>query len=222
MTPVRLIQNTEWRCSLGVVVLFALLIAACPVSAELYKYTNEDGITVLDSHVPARYVKNGYTILSLDGRVLEVVQRALTDEEIRQRDRRLAEEQRREEAERAQQIADQNLLRLYTRPEDVIRARDTKLASINGFIETSRGNIDRLQDQKQAIEGALADVERAGGTISSDSLARIRTIENRIKQIENEIVDKQEELDQLQASFAADLKRVRELYGQGKRSSEEG
>ena len=40
------------------------------VAAELYRYKNEDGITVLDSHVPARYVKNGYTILSLDGRVL--------------------------------------------------------------------------------------------------------------------------------------------------------
>ncbi len=200
--------------------LAALLMSTCPVSAELYKYVNEDGITVLDSHVPARYVKNGYTILSLDGRVLEVVQRALTDEEIRLRDRRLAEEQRVEDAERAQQIADQNLLRLYTRPEDVIRARDTKLASINGFIETSRGNIDRLQDQKQAIEGALADVERAGGTISSESLSRIRTIENRIKQIQVEIIDKQEELNQLRTSFAADLQRVRELYGQEKRPSE--
>tara|TARA_A100001037_G_scaffold284564_1_gene291076 strand:- start:328 stop:561 length:234 start_codon:yes stop_codon:yes gene_type:complete len=60
--------------------------------AELYKYTNEDGVTVLDSHVPARYVKNGYTILSLDGRVLEVVERALTDAEIRDRDQRLAED----------------------------------------------------------------------------------------------------------------------------------
>ena len=57
------------------------------VAAELYRYKNEDGVTVLDSHVPARYVKNGYTILSLDGRVLEVVVRALSDKEIRDRDR---------------------------------------------------------------------------------------------------------------------------------------
>ena len=36
--------------------------------AELYKYLSEDGVTVLDSHVPARFVKNGNTILSADGR----------------------------------------------------------------------------------------------------------------------------------------------------------
>ena len=69
---------------IGVLVI-GLLISLGPLSAaaELYRYKNEDGITVLDSHVPARYVKNGYTILSLDGRVLEVVPRALTEEEIR-------------------------------------------------------------------------------------------------------------------------------------------
>lgn len=54
-----------------------LLVGLIPsmVRAELYKYTNEDGVTVLDSHIPARYVKNGYSILSLDGRILEVVLR---------------------------------------------------------------------------------------------------------------------------------------------------
>ena len=51
--------------------------------AERDKYLNEDGVTVLDSHVPARYVQNGYTIPSLDRRILEVVPRALTEEEIR-------------------------------------------------------------------------------------------------------------------------------------------
>ncbi len=204
--------TTSWigRISLG---LSAFLISVAS-SAELYKYVNEDGITVLDSHVPARYVKNGYTILSLDGRVLEVVPRALTEQEIRERDARLAEERRIEEEERQQKIADQNLLRLYSRPEDVIRARDTKLSSIDGFIETSESNIERLEEQKRQIESSLADVERAGGQVSQSSIDRIRTIESRIRQIEAEIEDKLEERAQLRASFAADLKRVKELYGE--------
>lgn len=195
--------------------VMALLATFSPLSAsaELYKYINEDGIVVLDSHVPARYVKNGYTILSLDGRVLEVVPRALTEEEIRERDERLAAERQAEEAARQQKIADQNLLRLYSRPEDVIRARDTKLASIDGFIKTSEGNIERLEDQKQQIESNLADVERAGGRVSQSSIDRIRTIESRIRQIQAEIEDKLQERVELRASFAADLKRVRELYG---------
>lgn len=182
------------------------------VAAELYRYKNEDNITVLDSHVPARYVKNGYTILSLDGRVLEVVPRALSDQEIRDRDRRVAEEERLAREKREREIADQNLMRLYSTPGDVIRARDAKLASIDSLIDTQRGNVQRLEVQKRQQESVLADIERAGGTISKDRLARIRTIESRIAQIDSEIVKKEEEKAGLTMSYAADLKRVKELY----------
>ncbi len=181
-------------------------------AAELYKYLNEDGVTVLDSHVPARYVKNGYTILSLDGRILEVVPRALSEEEIRERDRKLAEQERLERERREREIADQNLMRLYGSPNDVLRALDAKVSSIDGLIETQKGNITRLETQKRQLESALADIERAGGTISRDRLARIRTIENRILQIESEIQKKEEEKEALRVSYAADLKRVKELY----------
>lgn len=182
------------------------------VAAELYRYKNEDNITVLDSHVPARYVKNGYTILSLDGRVLEVVPRALSDQEIRDRDRRVAEEERLAREKREREIADQNLMRLYSTPGDVIRARDAKLASIDSLIDTQRGNVQRLEVQKRQQESVLADIERAGGTISKDRLAQIRTIESRIAQIDSEIVKKEEEKAGLTLSYAADLKRVKELY----------
>lgn len=192
--------------------IMVVLVTPIASSAELYKYRNEDGVTVLNSHIPARYVKNGYTILSLDGRVLEVIPRALTNKEIRARDSALLAEQKREREEREQKIADQNLLRLYSTPEDVTRARDTKLTSIDSFISTQQGNIRRHQNQKRQLETSLADVERAGGTVSNDRVDRIRTIESRIKQIEAEIMDKQEEKVAMTANYAADLKRLLELY----------
>jgi len=193
--------------------VLGLALVAPPAAAELYKYMNEDGVTVLDSHVPARYVKNGYSILSLDGRIIEVVQRALSDAEIRARDSELAEQRAREKAEREQKIADQNLMRIYGTPEDVVRARDTKLGSIEGFINTSRSNLTRLESQKRSLESQLADIERAGGTIGKDRLLQIRSIENRIRSNEAEVREKQLEMEQLRADFGSDLKRVRELHG---------
>jgi hypothetical protein len=189
------------------------LIQTTTAKAELYKYTNEDGVTVLDSHVPARYVKNGYTILSLDGRILEVVPRALSDQEIRNRDRLLAEQERKDRERREREIADQNLMRIYGAPDDVIRARNAKISSIDSMIETQRGNIQRLGSQQRQLESALADLERAGETISQDRLTRIRTIENRIGQIESEIDHKLEEREGLNVSYDKDLARVKELYG---------
>ena len=104
------------------------------VAAELYRYKNEDSVTVLDGYVPARYVKSGYAILSLDGRVLEVVPRALSDREIRERDRSLAAEENIAREKREREIADQNLMRLYGAPGDVIRARNAKISSIVSLI----------------------------------------------------------------------------------------
>lgn len=139
-------MNAICRTVIGCLLLVGLIPSM--VRAELYKYTNEDGVTVLDSHVPARYVKNGYSILSLDGRILEVVPRALTEKEIRERDRKLNEQERPEAQRREKEIADENLLRLYSTPADVIRARDTKLSRINGFIVAQQGNLQRLGSQK--------------------------------------------------------------------------
>jgi len=180
--------------------------------AELYKYTNEDGVTALDSHVPARYVKNGYSILSLDGRILEVVPRALTEAEIRARDRELAERERLDAWRREKEIADKNLLRLYSTPADVIRARDTKLSSINGFILTQRGNLQRLESQKRQLQSELADIERFGGTIGKNRINRISTIDTRMDQINADIGEKGHEIADLRASYEKDLTRVKELY----------
>lgn len=202
----------KWPRYFPLVLGLAAAVQFNTVAAELYRYKNEDGITVLDSHVPARYVKNGYTILSLDGRILEVVPRALSDREIRERDSRLAEEERIARQKREQEVADQNLKRLYGSPEDVVRARDAKLSSIDTLINTQKGNIQRLESQKRQQESALAEIERAGGTIGKDRLVRIQTIDTRITQIEVEIDKKANEKEALLISYTADLNRVKELY----------
>ena len=188
-------------------VALCLLDSTFAAQAELYRYINEDGVTVLNSHVPARYVKDGYSILSLDGRVLEVVERALSDGEIRDRDRRLAAQAEEDRIAREQKIEDDNPLRLYGAPEDVTRARDTKLAIIDGFINTSRGNLARVKAQKRNLESTAAVTERAGGTVSRQHLERIRSVENRIRQYEAEIEQKLNEAETLRQQFLKDLQR---------------
>ena len=90
------------NCSTKTIVISACLcLMTAPVASaiELYKYVNEDGVTVLDSQIPSRYVRSGYTIISSDGRVIEVVARALTEEEIIIRDRKAARDKARLEEE---------------------------------------------------------------------------------------------------------------------------
>ena len=103
-------------------------------------------------------------------------------------------------------------MRLYGAPIDVIRPRDAKISSIVSLIETQEGAIKRLQFQKRQQESALADIERAGGVIGKDRLARISSLENRIAQVESEIAKKEDEKGTLSIAYAEDLKRVKEMY----------
>jgi hypothetical protein len=193
------------------VLLLALFVIPMAASAELYRYINADGVTVLDSSVPPTAVKNGYTVLDDKGRVLEVVPKALTLEEVEQQEGELAESQSLAQAQRDRKEADENLLRLYGTPEDVERARDTKLASITGYIKTQKDLLRRLESQKRELEANLANIERAGGTIDEDSLDGIRVIEDRMATTNLEIKGKHSEMDDLRASYSADIDRVREL-----------
>lgn len=209
--PMTEILNRFGKVTVRLVVIMVGMVVVRAESAELYKYIDENGVTVLESTVPARYLKRGYTILSLDGRVLEVVPRALTAQETAEKEMRLAEIKRLDQEEDARIAADLTLLRLYSTPEDVERAMDTKVHSIQGFIDTQKGNLERLKVMKREMEAKLADVERAGGEIRKEPLERIRTLEVRIERIDVEIAGKYEEIDEIRISFGEDLERVRAL-----------
>lgn len=182
------------------------------LAAELFKYIDNNGVTVLDDHVPPEFIRNGYTILDKGGRVLKIIPRALSEEEIAERGRKIAfEEQKRQEiADREE--ADAVLLRLYSSPKAVRRARDARVASVEGFVESARSNLQRLLKQKRQLEASVANIERAGGTIPKKNLERIANVDRRIEQTQEEIVSKAAEMDQLEEDYAADLKRVLELY----------
>jgi len=202
------------RKSIAISACLCLITAPAALAIELYKYVNEDGVTVLDSQIPSRYVRSGYTIISSDGRVIEVVARALTEAEIIVRDRQAALDKTRLEQENRQAAADATLMRLYSKPGDVIRARDTKLATINSFINSSRGNLQRYVEQRRQFEALAADIERSGGTVTVESVDRIRSTTKRIQQVQEEIDAKLQEIETLKEKYGRDLERVEHLLSE--------
>ena len=62
---------------------FALVaLSATGLAAELYRYQNEAGVTVVNWAIPATYVTNGYEVLNEAGQVVRVVAPAKTDTEL--------------------------------------------------------------------------------------------------------------------------------------------
>ena len=131
------------RCSL----LLGLLLPVVASAVELYRYTDERGTTVLSRQgVPPEHIGRGYQVLNEQGRVIRVIPPAPT-----------AEELRRMQLEKARALSDVQLLRLYSTPEDVERARQRKLAELDGLIGVARGNLQSVRTQQGNLQSQAAD-----------------------------------------------------------------
>lgn len=179
----------------------ASLASSVSYAVEYYRYADERGITVISRQgVPPHLIGNGYEVLSEQGRVIRVVPRAPTPEEYR-----------RMQAEKEQAKLDRQLLMLYTRVEDIDRARDRKIADIDGQISIARGNLLSVDSLKSDLQSQAASQERAGRAVAPQLLKQIddATIDQQRlqKQISRYLQSKQE----VERAFERDKVRLTEL-----------
>lgn len=185
------------RCSL----LLGLLLPVVANAVELYRYTDEKGTTVLSRQgVPPEHIGRGYEVLNDQGRVVRVVPPAPTGEEMR----RLLED-------KARAGSDAQLLRLYSTPEDIERAREHKLAELDGLIGVARGNLQSVRTQQANLQSQAADYERAGKAVPAHLLQQIDNQKAEQERLKQGIERYQAAREQASASFAADLARLKEL-----------
>lgn len=187
----------------GAIRLALILGAMAPLAAqaELYRYTNEKGVTVLDRlGVPPQFIDKGYEVLNDQGRVVKTVPPAPT-----------LEERQRMQADKARAGSDAQLLRLYTSVEDVDRALQRKLSELDGLITVAKGNQQSLRTQQANLQAQAADNERAGHQVPEALVAQIDNVRSEYKRLDDDIARYQDERKKAQATFAADRARLAEL-----------
>lgn len=183
------------------VLLTALLGLSAASATELYRYVNDQGVIVLDRlGVPPAYVAKGYEVLNDQGRVIRVVPPAPT-----------AEEMKHILAERARAGTDMQLLRLYSTPEDVDRAKERKLAELDGLISVASGNLSSLRTQQANLQGQAADHERAGREVPDHLIAQIENLKSEQANLRRNIASFRDARAKSAESFDADRDRLKEL-----------
>ncbi|MDE1463574.1 hypothetical protein [Spartinivicinus poritis] len=206
------LQFSRWCLAISLVC--QLLVSSVEAeSRRFYKYKNEQGQTVINSSIPPKYAKKGYTVIDTRGRVIQVVAPELTQEQILEKKQRELLEQAKREQEEQQKQADQTLLRLYSSVEDVERAMERQLNEISGRISVIQGNIQRLQKQKADKQARAANIERAGRTVPKRLLDSIKEQEQEITGLLKQVEDKQKEQVHAKAKFAKDANRLKVLLG---------
>jgi hypothetical protein len=177
--------------------------AAPAVAIEYYRYTDDTGRVVLSRQgVPPESISKGYEVINAEGRVLRTIPPAPS-----------LEERQRQAEEKAKASSDAQLLRIYSEPADVDRARDRKLAELTGLISVAQSNLHSLRTQQANLQSKAAEFERGGRQVPEHLLVQIDNLKAEQDSAEKDILRYQQTRKEAEASFALDRARLVELRG---------
>lgn len=195
----------------SVTFVIPLLLLTTAATAGLYRWVDEWGNVHYSDSVPPQRIEDGHTVLNDDGVRVKSVPRAKTAEEY-QKEQEI--ERMREERQRLleqQQAMDQALLRTFRSEDDIIMARDGKIAAIEVKIDVVRNNIRRRQDKLSDLLKQAANQERAGKPVPDHVKEKIVQTEREIGDAYGSILEGERQKESIRATFAGDLERFRML-----------
>jgi hypothetical protein len=187
------------------------LLFSAHCEARFYRWVDEQGGVHYTDKIPPGQVDNGHTALSQEGVPLETVAPAQTPEEIlreRELKRLRAEQERLLEQQRA---ADRVLLSSFRSVDDLVMARDGKLAAVDVFIGVARSNIRREQERLAQLRSEAADLERSGEPIPPHLEEGMAKSERAIREAYSSIVERERQKESIRAEFERDHKRFLQL-----------
>ena len=208
---IRVMKPRYSSVSALVAALLLQVTAPAAESANLYRYTNDEGNVVVDYQVPTRYVAQGYEVLNMEGVVLEVVPRQLTEEEKKV----LNAQQELEEAARAEQERlkewDESLLLRYSTIADIEAAEERALRDLRIRMSILKGNKRSLKQQVENYQAQAADLERRGQEVDVARLVAIEDIQAEIETTDRSINERAREIEEVEQAYQRDKDRFRML-----------
>jgi uncharacterized protein involved in exopolysaccharide biosynthesis len=169
--------------------------------AELYRYVDDRGVTVLDRQgVPPEFVGKGYEVLNEQGRVVKSVPPAPS-----------AKERELRQAQALQSKADRRLMRLYASVADVDRARDRKLAELDSLIGVAKSNLQSVRLQQGNVLSQAAEFEKTGREVPKNLVNQMKDLNDEQVRLGGDIKRYGQTRVQTEKNFAADRLRVQEL-----------
>ncbi len=201
--------------SLITLILVALAGNAMTVSAGIKCWTNKDGVRECGDRLPPEYAQGGHEEISGSGVKVKVTARAKTPEELEEAKRlaaHKAEQERIARAQAAKQLArDQVLLQTFTTEEDLLLARDGKVAVIESRIKLAQNRVAKMETNLERLTAQAARQERAGRTVTADLQQRIAKVHKRIQSHLGYIEDRLGDQDAIRQQFQIDQQRFRDL-----------
>lgn len=179
--------------SVGIIPVLALALAAAApagdaqAAGKVYKWVDENGVTHYGDAIPPEYSKKTHDVMDERGMKMETVnagEPAPAPAGVVPKDNR-----------------DRALLATYGSVGEIEQVRDRRLGYLDSQNQVS-------SDRLAALRARLAELEAGGGDQNE-----LVTVRQRIREYEEEIDRRNAEAARIDAEFAADISRYRELKG---------
>lgn len=177
------------------------------MAANFYRYTNDQGVIVVDDHVPPGHVKKGYEVVNEKGVVIRVVPRELTAEEQEVADAQKLQEQRALAEQQRLKEWDESLLMRYSTVEDIEAAKQRALMDLKIRVSILKGNKRSLKQQVENYQSEAAEMERLGAEVDVSRLSKIEDLQSEIATTDRSIDDRENEIEAVSEAYDADIER---------------
>ena len=195
-----------------IVVLVAGLAVSLPAAAKLYKWVDDDGITHYGETIPPEYAGKDREELNKEGRVINT-EEVMTPE--RRRAKELEDEKRRAEAKAAieQQRHDRMLINTYSNVHEIDLARTRSLQQFDARINMLNANLQAANDNLLSLQNEAEGYTKANRKIPASLVDDLKNAQDRLVQLQQDMVKPKADKAALEARFAADRARYIELTG---------
>jgi len=187
------------------------LMAEVAIAQSVFRWTDEDGQVHYGHAVPAEHRHRGYERLAQDGRVLERVDRALTEEERAAEAKRLEEQAELEELRAGQALIDRRLLASYRSVADIESTRQTRLDSLQTKQNTLERSLELSSERFEEMVGRAGEQNRAAEPLSPALEAAVSEAQAEIRRLNEAISELEQRKLAVEAGFDAEVERFREL-----------
>ena len=200
------------QCCLTCLILLPALLCGGEVCAErIFKWVDENGKIQYGDRVPPQYATTQRSLIDDEGRTVKVYEAAKTPEEKAEAQALAKQKAEEEKLAEQQAVRDHSLLSTYSSEEDMLMARDSKVASVETLIQLTNSRLESMQKRLDELNSEAAEFERDGKKLPEPLVSQMKNTKEQIQQNEEFVKSKEKEKEQITQKFDDDIKRYREL-----------
>ncbi len=191
----------------------ALTLLSTGVHAEIYRWVDENGKVHYGDKVPAKYAKTEQQKLNEQGLTVETRRRELTAEEREAIEKEAAEREKQRVRDAEQARYDAFLRSTYPSLGSLDRARDDRMAIMDGQVRNAEKSKTDAQEALQVLEERAKGMTAQGKAVPARLQDQIDAFRRTYDEASRRIGSVAQERENVAKQFAADRARLAVLLG---------